>query len=179
MIDVEVLNDILNEKLWQVEEIIKALDNINYWREDFLSYSGPVTNVANEAQKLLNENLSKILFNIDESYIILALFLRETAYWFASEIIEMAENVEGPINLVNAYKTYQEYCFYRTEKQEIRRYTTIEELRENLFEQYKYNRNVKDSNKNNIKVLKLLTLIDEYEQIINEKEQLKTNSDIN
>ena len=64
---------------------------------------------------------------------------------------------------------------YRTEKQEIRRYKTIEELREKLFEQYKHNRNVKDDNKNNIRILKLLTLIDEYEEIMSEKERLQTH----
>ena len=89
----------------------------------------------------------------------------------------MAKNVEGPINLVNAYEAYQEYCFYRTEKQEIRRYTTVNELRENLFEQYKFNRNVRDNNKNNIKILKLLTLIDEYEETIYKLKWLNTNFD--
>lgn len=168
MIDIKVLNEIKDTKLWQAEEIIKALDNINYWREDFLSFSGPANNVTNEAEKLFIENLSKMSFNfVDENYITLALFLREKTYWFTSEIIEMAENIEGPINLVNAYKFYQEYCFYRTEKQEIRRYKNINELRENLFEQYKHNRNVKDNNKNNIRILKFLTLIDEYEQVMN------------
>ncbi len=176
MIDIKVLDEIKDTKLWQIEEIIKALDNINYWREDFLSYSGPAHHVINEAEKMLSENLRKMLFNVDESYIILALFLRETAYWFASEVIEMTDSIEGPINLLNAYKFYQEYCFYRTEKQEIRRYKTIEELRENLFEQYKFNRNVKDNNRNNIKILKLLTLIDEYEQVMNENERLRTDT---
>lgn len=177
MIYMDTLIEIRDKKLWQAEEIIKALDNIDYWREDFLSYSGPANNIVNDAQKLLKENLGKMLFNVDESVIILALFLRETAYWFASEIAEMAKNVEGPINLVNAYEAYQEYCFYRTEKQEIRRYTTVNELRENLFEQYKFNRNVRDNNKNNIKILKLLTLIDEYEETINKQKWLNTNFD--
>lgn len=174
MIYMDALNEIKDTKLWQAEEIIKALDNINYWREDFLSYSGPANNVVNEAEKMLNENLDKMLFNVDENFIVLALFLRETAYWFVSEVIEMTENICGPINLLNAYKFYQEYCFYRTEKQERRRYKTVNELRENLFEQYKYNRNVTDNNKNNIKILKLLTLIDEYEETINNNEKLQT-----
>lgn len=177
MIYIDTLDEIKEIKLWQSEEIIKALDGINYWREDFLSYTGPASHAVNEAEKTLKENLCKILSDVDESYITLALFLRETACWFATDIIDIIKNISGPINILNGYEMYLDYCFYKTEKQEIRRYKTVNELRENLFEQYKYNRNVKDNNKNNIKILKLLTLIDEYEEIINENERLQTNFD--
>ena len=178
MIDIKVLNEVKDEKLWQIEEMIKALDGIEYWRDDFLSYTGPASNVFDRAHNELDSIINSFEYSkIDENYIVLALFLRETAYWFATEIVDTGKNIGCPMNILNGYQMYIDYCFYRTEKEEIRRYKTIEELRENLFEKYKYNRNVKDSNKDNIKILKLLTLIDEYEQIMNENERLNTNFD--
>lgn len=178
MINIEVLNDIKDEKLQQIEEMIKALDGIDYWKDDFLSRIGPASNVIDRAENELNTIINSPKYsNINADYIALGLFLRETAYWFATEIVDTGKNVGCPMNILNGYLMYLDYFFYRTEKQEIRRYKTIEELRENLFEQYKYNRNIKDNNKNNIKVLKLLTLIDEYKQIVNENERLNTNFD--
>lgn len=170
MINVDILKNIIDEKLWQMEEIIKALDSIDYCRDDFLSYSGPANDVFKEAEsKLRNILYGKAFRELDENYIILALFLRETSHWFIDELIGMAEGIDCPLNILNGYTMYRDFCFYKTEGQEIRRYETIEDLKEKLFERYKYNRNVEDDNKNNIRILRLLTLVDEYKQAISEE----------
>ena len=171
MIDIKVLNEIKDEKLWQIEEMVKALDGIEYWRDDFISYYGPANDVFERADNELTNIINSHEYSdIDENYIILALFLRETAYWLVTETIECCRNIECPRNILESYKTYLDCCFHKTEKQDIRRYETIEELRENLFERYKHNRNVKDSNEDNIRILKLLTLINEYEEIMSKNE---------
>lgn len=155
----KILDDIKN-----LEEMIKALDSMDYLISEYLSYNGKAYNIINETEKMLSSNISHIIEDFDESKFILALFERETSYWFADEIRCMAKDIDCPLCIVNAYETYQDYCFYTNEKQFPKRYETLSELKEKLFELYKHNRNVEDNKKDNIRILKLLTLINEHER---------------
>ena len=80
--------------------MVKALDGIQYWRDDFLSYTGPASDAFKEAEHRIENILSSSTYSgIYENYIVLALFLRETTYWFAREISEYCDCSSCPINI--------------------------------------------------------------------------------
>ena len=152
------------EDINSIEEMIRALDNIDYVQNEYLNYNGKAYDILSEAKRKLHSNIQDISKDFTESYVVLSLFERETAYWHADEMMEMAGNTNCPLCIIYYYQTYLDYCFYSTEDVAHVRYENLNELKESLFEKYKHNRNVEDSNYKNIKILKLLTLINEYER---------------